>query len=351
MRRAAPAGLHPAWVNLRWPPGRRGPGGSVPGVTDTSQRVQCRWCRGQSPASATTCERCGAPLDIRNLVSDAGWRQAPQIRDLTEIRWSSSVAQVDGTVVPVVDVELGAGDAVFFEHHVMLWKDEQTAMAVMDTPGGMKQRLLSGMPFVLSVAHGPGRVSFSRDAPGEVVVLPVDPGTEIDAREHAMLVASAGLTYSFEQLQGVKLMLAAGSGMYLDRFAASDAPGLLVLHGFGNVLQRELADGERVQVEPGGFLYKDSSVRMELVTQPFETEGGAPAGGGAQSAKGFASRGMAGLRAAREAMKGSSDKVGGLMSGLQAAVGASTSSSMTLLAFTGPGRVGIQSMFVGFGSG
>jgi len=184
-----------------------------------------------------------------------------------------------------------------------------------------------------------------------VVVLPVDPGTEIDAREHAMLVASAGLTYSFEQLQGVKLMLAAGSGMYLDRFAASDAPGLLVLHGFGNVLQRELADGERVQVEPGGFLYKDSSVRMELVTQPFETEGGAPAGGGAQSAKGFASRGMAGLRAAREAMKGSSDKVGGLMSGLQAAVSASTSSSMTLLAFTGPGRVGIQSMFVGFGSG
>lgn len=322
-------------------------------MTDTSQRIQCRWCRGQSPATATTCERCGAPLDIRNVVTDAGWRQAPQIRDLTEIRWSSSVAQVDGTVVPVVDVELGAGDAVFFEHHVMLWKDEHTAMSVMDTPGGMKQRLLSGMPFVLSVAQGPGRVSFSRDAPGEVVVLPVDPGTEIDAREHAMLVASAGLNYSFEQLQGVKLMLAAGSGMYLDRFAAGEGPGLLVLHGFGNVLQRELAEGESVQIEPGGFLYKDASVQMELVTQAFETDGdggGQGAGGGVQTAKGFASRGLAGLRAAREAMKGG-DKVGGLMSGLQAAVSASTGTSMTLLKFTGPGRVGIQSMFVGFGTG
>jgi uncharacterized protein (AIM24 family) len=331
-------------------------------VTDTSQRIQCRWCRGQSPASATTCERCGAPLDIRNVVSDAGWRQAPQIRDLTEIRWGSSVAQVDGTVVPVVDVELGAGDAVFFEHHVMLWKDDTTAMAVMETPGSMKQRLLSGMPFVLSTASGPGRVSFSRDAPGEIVVLPIDPGTEIDAREHAMLLASAGLTYSFEKLQGVKMMLASGSGMYLDRFAAADNSGLVVLHGYGNVLQRELGEGESVLVEPGGFLYKDSSVQMELVTQVIEradgdggaASGGAGAGGAGasmQAAKGFASRGLAGFKAARAAMKGGGDAVGGLMSGLQAAVGAATGTSMTLLKFSGPGRVGVQSMYMGFGTG
>ena len=144
-------------------------------MTDTSQRIQCKWCKGQSPATSTTCERCGAPLDLRNLVTDSGWRQAPQIRDLTEIHFWSSVAQVDGTVVPVVDVNLAAGDWVFFEHHVMLWKDEQVAMSVMDTPGGAK-RILAGMPFVLSVAQGPGRVSFSRDAPGEIVMLPIEPG-------------------------------------------------------------------------------------------------------------------------------------------------------------------------------
>jgi hypothetical protein len=65
----------------------------------------------------------------------------------------------------------------------------------------------------------------------------------------------------------------------------------------------------------------------------------------------LASRGLAGFKAARAAMKGGGDKVGGLMSGLQAAVGASTGTSMTLLKFTGPGRVGVQSMFVGFGTG
>ncbi|MFI5042804.1 MAG: AIM24 family protein, partial [Acidimicrobiales bacterium] len=324
-----------------------------PVVTDVSARIQCKWCRGQSPATATTCERCGAPLDIRDAVTDSGWRQAPAIRDLTEIHFWNSVAQVDGTVVPVVDVELGAGDWVFFEHHVMLWKDENVAMSVMDTPGGAK-RILAGMPFVLSVAQGPGRVSFSRDAPGEIVMLPVDPGTELDAREHAMLLASAGLTFSFEKIQGMKSMLALGSGMYLDRYVARDAPGLLVLHGYGNVMQRELAAGESIQVEPGGFLYKDASVTMEISTQKLSGEDadGEPsaASQGMQAAKGLASKGFAGLRAARSAMK-SGDKIGGLVSGLQAAVGASTNTSMTLMRLVGPGRVGIQSMYMAHETG
>jgi uncharacterized protein (AIM24 family) len=318
-------------------------------VTDVSERIQCRWCKAQSPAASTSCERCGAPLDLRNLVTDSGWRQAPQIRDLTEIHFWNSVAQVDGTVVPVVDVQLAAGDWVFFEHHVMLWKDENVAMSVMDTPGGAK-RILAGMPFVLSVAQGPGRVSFSRDSPGEIVMLPVEPGTELDAREHAMLLASAGLTFSFEKIQGMKSILALGSGMYLDRFVAQDAPGLLVLHGYGNVMQRQLAEGESIQVEPGGFLYKDASVTMEICTQKLDSgaaDAGPPSAAtqGVQAAKGLATRGFAGLKAAREAMK-SGDKIGGLVSGLQAAAGAATSTSMTLMRLVGPGRVGIQSMYM-----
>jgi len=142
-------------------------------------------------------------------------------------------------------------------------------------------------------------------------------------------------------------MFAAGSGMYLDRFVAQAGPGILVLHGYGNVLQRELAEGEGVQVEPGGFLYKDSTVTMELVQQRFDGDasGGYQGGGGKEAAKSLATRGFAGLRAAREALKGGGDKIGGLMSGLQAATGAMTGSSMTLMRLTGPGRVGIQSMF------
>ncbi len=281
---------------------------------------------------------------MRNVVTDSGWRQAPRLRDLTEIRFGDSVVQLDGTVVPVADVELATGASIFFEHHVMLWKDDAVSMAVMSAPGGMK-RVLAGMPFVLSVAQGPGRVSFSRDAPGELIVLPVDPGVELDVREHGMVVATTDLTYSFEKLSGLKATMAAGGGMYLDRFVAHAEPGLLVLHGYGNVFQRELGAEESIQVEPGGFLYKDASVRMEIVTHKLQPDDG----GGKQAVKRIAGRGMAGLKAARALKK---QGIGGLLSGdvLQTASGMLTGPGITLMRLLGPGRVGIQSMYQNHGT-
>jgi uncharacterized protein (AIM24 family) len=270
------------------------------------------------------------------------------LRDLTEVTFADSVFQVDGTVVPVADVNLGAGGSVFFEHHVMLWKDPEVAMSVMSSPGGAK-RLLADLPFVLSVARGPGHVSFSRDSPGELVILPIEPGLELDVREHAMLVATSDLTYSFEKLPGLTATLSVGSGMYLDRFRATENPGLLLLHGYGNVFERTLEAGESIQLEPGGFLYKEASVGVETVTHKL-TAGGAAGTGAVQGAKGLASRGMAGLKAVRALRK---EGISGAFSGevLQAASGVLTGPGITLMRLSGPGRVGMQSMYMHHGSG
>jgi uncharacterized protein (AIM24 family) len=233
-------------------------------------RIECQWCHGQNSDQARTCDTCGAPLDARNVVSESGWREAPRLRDMTEFRFSSSTCQVEGALVPVAELNLAAGDSVFFEHHVLLWKDEATPLSQLNIGGGMK-RSLAGMPFTISVAHGPGRVAFSRDAPGEMVVLPLHPGMELDVREHAFLLASAAVSYSFVRLKGLANMLHGGAGMYLDRFVTSGAPGLLVLHGYGDVLERTLAPGEKILVEPGGFLYKDSTVQLNTVQLPIKS--------------------------------------------------------------------------------
>jgi uncharacterized protein (AIM24 family) len=261
--------------------------------------VECQWCRSQNEPGTTSCSTCGAPLDARDVVSDSGWREAPRLRDMTEFRFSNSVAQIEGELVPVAELALAQGDAVYFEHHVMLWKDEQTPLVAMNTAGGVK-RSLGGMPHVLSMAHGPGRVAFSRDAPGELVVLPLHPGMELDVREHAFLVANHTIGYSFIRIKGLANIMHGGSGMYIDRFVTQGAPGLLVLHGNGNVFERILAPGEKILVEPGGFLYKDASVTMNAVQQDIKT---------------------------------------GLMR-----------HGMYLAEMTGPGRLGIQSMYVHHGS-
>ncbi|HEX3878524.1 MAG TPA: AIM24 family protein [Bryobacteraceae bacterium] len=260
------------------------------------ERIQCQWCQSMNEKTATACRACGAPLDIRNLVSESGWREAPRIRDMTQIQFSASTCQVEGEIVPVAEINLGAGDAIFFEHHVMLWKEMNVPLTVMQLSGGLK-RVFAGMPFIISVATGPGRIAFSRDATGELVVMPLHPGMEVDVREHAFLLSSHQIQYSFVRIKGLTNILFGGQGMYMDRFVTTSTSGLLILHGYGNVFERRLAAGESIMVEPGAFLYKDSSVTMDVEFQRFGS---------------------------------------GFFGG----------TNMALARMTGPGRVGIQSMYV-----
>jgi hypothetical protein len=67
----------------------------------------------------------------KNLVSDSGWREAPRLRDMSEVKFGTSTCQVEGEIVPVAEITLGSADSIFFEHHVMLWKDEGVRMDVM----------------------------------------------------------------------------------------------------------------------------------------------------------------------------------------------------------------------------
>ncbi len=260
------------------------------------ERIKCKWCQAMNEKTAVSCRTCGAPLDIKDLVSESGWREAPRIKDMTEIRFGRSTCQVEGEIVPVAEMNLAPNDSVFFEHHVLLWKDDATAMSVMALQGGIK-RALAGMPFVISIANGPGRVAFSRDATGELVVLPLHPGMELDVREHAFLLASHHIDYSFIRIKGLRNILFGGQGMFMDRFVTQGEQGLLILHGYGNVFERTLKAGESIMLEPGAFLYKDSTVTMDVEFQQLTT---------------------------------------GWFGG----------TGMSLARMTGPGRVGIQSMYV-----
>jgi uncharacterized protein (AIM24 family) len=113
------------------------------------------------------------------------------------------------------------------------------------------------------------------------------------------------------------------------------------------VFERTLAEGESIDLEPGGFLYKDSSVALEVRSVDIGGAGGGVAGG-LQNAKQFAGKGLRGLKAMRELMK---DGVAGaaeqLIGGGGTALAGALSSDyrMSLMKLTGPGRVGMQSMY------
>jgi len=202
---------------------------------------------------------------------------------------------LDGELVPVLTVDVSRMP-VFFEHHILLWKHPQVRVSLRPMKGALK-RMMAGMQIFVTEAGGPGHIAFSRDGAGHIVPIHLARGQELDIREHQFLAATANVEYTFTRVRGVANMLFSSSGFFIDRFRARDE-GILWLHGYGNVFEKVLAPGEQIDIEPGGWLYKDPGVRMDTVI----------------------------------------DK---LSSGFFGSVG-----NLIVNRFTGPGRVGLQSMYL-----
>jgi uncharacterized protein (AIM24 family) len=223
----------------------------------SDERLKCDWCGAENAVGTTSCEKCGAPLAEAEVVTDSGWRKVPKISDGTGVSFGGSSVESDGQIVPMVSIDLASGDSVYFEHHALLWSDQGLSFGERRTGGGLLKRVLSDAPSKLMTAEGPGKLAISRDSIGELVILPVSTKHEIDVRGGAFILASESLHYSFETTDTAKV----------ERFTADGKDGLLLLHGSADVFQKTLDAGETLFVEPGAFLYKDSSVKDEQYTE------------------------------------------------------------------------------------
>jgi uncharacterized protein (AIM24 family) len=205
------------------------------------------------------------------------------------------IYHLDGELVPVLTIDVSR-TSVYFEHHILLWKHPQVRVSLRPMKGALK-RMMAGMQIFVTEAGGPGFIAFSRDGAGHIAPVHLRSGQELEVREHQFLAATAGVEYSFQRVRGVANMLFASTGFFIDRFRAT-GDGIVWVHGYGNVFEKVLEPGEQIDVEPGGWLYKDPTVRLDTVI----------------------------------------DK---LSSGFFGAGG-----NLIVNRFTGPGRLGIQSMYL-----
>jgi uncharacterized protein (AIM24 family) len=202
---------------------------------------------------------------------------------------------VEGEIVPVLHLELDAVP-VYFEHHILLWKDPAVNIGLKSLKGAFK-RMLSGMPIFMTEAKGPGNIAFSRDGAGHVFAIHLKAGEGVDVREHQFLAATDGVDFTFTRVKGFTNVLFGALGLFIDTFSCPHDQGIVWLHGYGNVFEVTLGAGEQIDVEPGGWVYKDRQVTMETVWASLST---------------------------------------GFFGG----------SNINLNRFTGPGKVGLQSMYL-----
>lgn len=203
---------------------------------------------------------------------------------------------LEGELVPVLTVELSPGNSVYFEHHILLWKNTTVDIGIRPMKGALK-RMMAGIQIFVTEASGQGQIAFSRDGVGHIFAIHMNQGNELHVREHQFLAATHNIDYSFERVKGYANMLMGSTGFFIDKFHSTRGEGVLWLHGYGNVFEKVLTVGEQIDVEPGGWLYKDTSVKMDTNIQRMST---------------------------------------GLFGGM----------SFITNRFTGPGRIGIQSMYM-----
>lgn len=227
-------------------------------------------------------------------------RQLPQLMPTAaaDETYGGVTYHIGGELVPVLSVDV-TNQSVYFEHHILLWKNSNIRIGIKSLKGAVK-RMLAGMQIFVTEATGNGIIAFSRDGAGHIVPIHLAKGEELHVREHQFLAATASVDYTFERMRGISNMLFGQSGFFIDKFHSHAADGVLWLHGYGNVFEKVLAPGETIDVEPGGWLFKDPDVKMETVVDRLTS--------------GFFGSGF----------------------------------NFTVNRFTGPGRVGIQSMYVNY---
>ena len=70
-------------------------------------------------------------------------------------------------------------------------------------------------------------------------------------REHQFLAATGGVEYDYSRIKGFANMLY-GGGFWVYHFLAADREGVVWVHGYGNVFEKQLEAGETMTSSPAG---------------------------------------------------------------------------------------------------
>jgi uncharacterized protein (AIM24 family) len=178
--------------------------------------------------------------------------------------------RLEGELVPVLHMKLDGTVPVYFEHHTLLWRYPDLQIGLHPLKKGLKTRALGGMPLIQLETQSAGEVAFSRDASGHVAAVHLQPGESIMVREHQFLAATNSVQYDYARIKGFANMFY-GGGFFVDHFLAGDQEGVVWIHGYGNLFVKDLGAGEVIDVDPGGWVFRDHTVQMQQEVMGFKT--------------------------------------------------------------------------------
>ena len=176
--------------------------------------------------------------------------------------------EIYGDDMQLVEIELDPGEGVRAEAGAMMYKETGIRMQT-DTGGGVFKgfkRMLTGETFFITnfvqEGSGKGHVAFGAPFPGKVV--PVDLGRfggEFICQKDSFLCAAQGIEVDIAFTKKIGAGLFGGEGFILQKLSGD---GMAFVHAGGALIEKELASGERLDVDTGCLVGMSSEVDYDI---------------------------------------------------------------------------------------
>jgi uncharacterized protein (TIGR00266 family) len=172
---------------------------------------------------------------------------------------------ISGTIMQTVAIDLAPGEVVYSQTNCMCWMNDAIEMNTNTGGGflaGLKRSLTGGSLFVTDfTARGDGHVAFAPRFPGTIMPLQLAPGQSLICRKETFLCAEKSVSFEIAWQQRIGAGFFGGQGFILQKVTG---PGTVFLDLSGEIVERDLAAGERLLVHAGHVGVMDPTIQFDI---------------------------------------------------------------------------------------
>ena len=174
--------------------------------------------------------------------------------------------EIKGGAFPIVVCNLTKGEQMITERGSMVW---MTPNMNMETAGGgigkMFSKALSGESMFQNIytAMGDGMITFGSSFPGKIVAVEIQPGKSFIVQKSAFLAAQKGVELSIHFNKKAGAGFFGGEGFIMQKLSGR---GIAFVEIDGDLVEYELAAGEKMIVDTGNVAGFDSTVSIDIQT-------------------------------------------------------------------------------------
>ena len=184
-------------------------------------------------------------------------------------------SQIQGTVMPVLEVSLENGESVFSESGELGWISAAVQMRTGASVGGQQGGLFGALGRALTggtlfmteytAVGGPGLAVFTTKLPGQIVPLELDGSRGYLIHRHGFLAAQLGVQFSIGFQQSLGAGVFGGTGFRMQRLSGR---GTAWVELNGEVIPYNLEAGNTLRVHPGHVGMFEEGVNFQISTVP-----------------------------------------------------------------------------------